>query len=791
MASSAERGKSSKCWTNTRITGSGSRSATSSSLAPKRRHTFVTADFTAAGLVRLASTAEGMIAPSGRLSTEKPSSEPPCVKRAPATRPGEISTASGGCGIASIQREMCRTRSLWKMPSWYALVLLNEGHLIDLAERGNAGPHFGHAALAQRNHTFFDSRPLDLAGRPPVHDHFPDVVTQVQQFTNRGAPVVPGAGAFQTSRPFRKQETRNAGGIEPRLPQFIRGVLLWLFAILANHAHQALRQNAIESGNEVVRLDAHVDETPDDVRDVVGVHRGEDEVPGQRGLNGDLRRLVVADFAHHDLVRVVAQDGTQAAGKRQALLFVHGNLRDAAQLVFDGVLDGDDLVLVRLDLVDGRIQRGGFAGTRWAGHQHHAVGLVDVTPETPRLIAGKTDDVQAELLEFFRKRFLVEHAEHGVFPVAGGHDGNTQVNVAPLVLHAETAVLGHAALGDVQVAEHLDARDDGGVPFLGDGLHGVLQHAVNAVLHGHFGVTRFNVDVTRAAFQGREDDRFDEPHHWAHRGIARQAVSGNGLFALFFVLGDLQGKGFGSLFQHPLRLLRALQQVADLAGSGDFISQLLAKEQREFIAEDDHARIGDGNHQGVVVRHQGHKVVAEHQVRGNGAEEFRINALFRQVDKATAVTVRQAPRLFALLCRVRCAYRHGGIVRMSVRCGHKRLRSLLSRSRNGERENRQIQGNQNKGYQKPHEYKNNGLNYRHHGAQPEAHFFLIEFRHAVEHGRQRAAGLAHLDHIQCQLRHHSAGRERPVERFAFAHHLRRAPHSTLQQPAGNGLGRRL
>jgi len=75
--------------------------------------------------------AEGMIGPAGGSPRKKPSSEPRCVKRAPPSPRRKISTPAAGCGIASIQREMCRTRLLWKMPSWYALVLLNEGHLID------------------------------------------------------------------------------------------------------------------------------------------------------------------------------------------------------------------------------------------------------------------------------------------------------------------------------------------------------------------------------------------------------------------------------------------------------------------------------------------------------------------------------------------------------------------------------------------------------------------------------------------------------------------------------------
>ena len=96
-----------------------------------------------------------------------------------------------------------------------------------------------------------------------------------------------------------------------------------LLAMLANQANEALRQDAVQRGDEIVGLDTHVDEAADHVGDVVGVNGGEDEVASQRGLNGDLGRFLVADFADHDFVRVVTQDGAQAAGEGEAFLFVY------------------------------------------------------------------------------------------------------------------------------------------------------------------------------------------------------------------------------------------------------------------------------------------------------------------------------------------------------------------------------------------------------------------------------------------------------------------------------------
>src|SRR5271166_5870865 len=67
---------------------------------------------------------------------------------------------------------------------------------------------------------------------------------------------------------------------------------------------------------------------------------------------------------------------------------------------------------------------------------------------------------------------------------------------------------------------------------------------------------------------------------------------------------------------------------------------------------------------------------------------------------------------------------------------------LRRRVRQRERKDRQIERNQYKCYQQAHEYKNNGFDDSHKGGKPYAHFFLVEFSDAGEHGSQGAAGFA-------------------------------------------------
>ena len=66
---------------------------------------------------------------------------------------------------------------------------------------------------------------------------------------------------------------------------------------------------------------------------------------GERGLDGVLRRLAVADLAHHDDVGVLAQDVAQRRGEGDADLGLHRDLVELLVHHLDRVLDGGDVDL--------------------------------------------------------------------------------------------------------------------------------------------------------------------------------------------------------------------------------------------------------------------------------------------------------------------------------------------------------------------------------------------------------------------------------------------------------------
>src|ERR1035438_8246141 len=452
------------------------------------------------------------------------------------------------------------------------------------------------------------------------------VVGHLQQFVDRGPSAEAGVRALDATLSFIERSVSPFLRIQTAGLQLFDGIMDLFFAEFADHSHQPLRQNAVQRRNEVVGLDSHVEEAAQHVHHVVGVDGGEHQVAGERRVNGNLRRLGVANFAHHDLVGIVTQDGAQTAGKGQSLFLVHRNLGNAANLVFDRVFDGDQLVFVALDLVQRRVQRGGFARARRSGDQHHPVRLLDVATELAQVFIAETDHVEGQLVELLAYRLLVEHPTHRVFAVNRGHDGDAEVDGASEIAHPETPVLRDPALGDVQLAHDLDTRDDGGMVLLGDGLHGLLQHAVNAVLDDHGIVARFDVNIAGAPLQRREDGGVHQPDDGADVGLGRQLLDGDGFVGIFVFDNYVQREALAGFLQHALRLLGLFQDVADLGQAGYFGGDAPAQQQADLVDHHQLTGIGDSNHQpaiGLVL--QRHEVVAEHQVDRNLAEQVVLN----------------------------------------------------------------------------------------------------------------------------------------------------------------------
>src|SRR4051812_19312141 len=139
--------------------------------------------------------------------------------------------------------------------------LRHKSDTVDLLESGFAGFYQPHGGFPERNRAGGARSYFELSSGSARHDQLPQFVVQHQQLADRLAALEAGAPAFRTSLAL----AGNAEGSD-----------------------QSLRQDAVQRGDQVVAVDAHVLETAEDVDGVVRVHRRVDEVAGERRLHGDL-----------------------------------------------------------------------------------------------------------------------------------------------------------------------------------------------------------------------------------------------------------------------------------------------------------------------------------------------------------------------------------------------------------------------------------------------------------------------------------------------------------------------
>ena len=254
---------------------------------------------------------------------------------------------------------------------------------------------------------------------------------------------------------------------------------------------------------------------------------------------------------------------------------------------------------------------------------------------------------------FLAHGFFIQHAQHGIFAVDGGHDGDAEIDQPILIAHAEAAVLGHAALGDIELAHDLDTRNDGRVPVFRKRLHRILQHAVDAVLDGHFLVARFDVNVAGAPLERVEDGGVHQLDHRRDIGIAgREAVDRKRFVGVVFVADHVQRKALGDFLENALGLLGLFKKVGNLRERGHAHAQLLAEQHRQLVDQVQISRIGDGDFECSVLRLNRHKVVAEHQIDRDGVEQVVVDAGFFEVHKLVVIAGRQGARLGDFLRRI-------------------------------------------------------------------------------------------------------------------------------------------
>ena len=114
--------------------------------------------------------------------------------------------------------------------------------------------------------------------------------------------------------------------------------------------------------------------------------------------------------------------------KVKPFLLVDRDLHHPLELVLDRILDGDELLLLVVDLGQGRIQGGGLAAAGRPGDQHHPVGFADHPPEADLFPFVDAEHVEGQAVQILGDALLVEDTDDGILAVDARHDRNAEVD---------------------------------------------------------------------------------------------------------------------------------------------------------------------------------------------------------------------------------------------------------------------------------------------------------------------------------------------------------------------------
>ena len=238
---------------------------------------------------------------------------------------------------------------------------------------------------------------------------------------------------------------------------------------------------------------------------VIRMERGQHEVAGEGRLDADLGRFIVAGLADHDDVRVLAQEGPERSGKVEPDLVLHLHLVDAHEVELDRVLGRHDVLRVRVEFAQRRVQRRRLSASRRSRNEHHAIRPVQGVFKVLELVF-----IEPELRHVKLQVRFVQQPHDDLFAEQGGKHGNAEVHYFVFAhFELDAAVLRKPALGDVEDGHDLDAGDDGVLDLHGK-AHDRGQHAVQAVPHPELLFIGFDMNIAHAHVRRAEQDAVHE-----------------------------------------------------------------------------------------------------------------------------------------------------------------------------------------------------------------------------------------------------------------------------------------
>ena len=130
---------------------------------------------------------------------------------------------------------------------------------------------------------------------------------------------------------------------------------------------------------------------------------------------------------------------------------VNGHLHDALDLVFDRILDGNDLEFGAIDRLQPAVERGGLSRTGRARNEKNPV-----RPLYRLLHATLHFGRQAEISQVQVHRRAIQHAQDHALTELRGHGRDTEIDRPTGDWDTNASILWKSAFGNVQVGKDLD-----------------------------------------------------------------------------------------------------------------------------------------------------------------------------------------------------------------------------------------------------------------------------------------------------------------------------------------------
>ena len=174
------------------------------------------------------------------------------------------------------------------------------------------------AVLSHGGHALAGGDILDFLGGGALVDERLDFGGDVEELEDADASFVAGVVAEFASASAVEGSSGEEFAGDAEESEFVVGGFVGLHAVFADSADESLCEDACECGGDEEGFDAHVDESCDGAGGVVGVEGREDHVSGEGGLDGHAGGFGVSDFADHDAVGVLTEEGSECGGEGES-----------------------------------------------------------------------------------------------------------------------------------------------------------------------------------------------------------------------------------------------------------------------------------------------------------------------------------------------------------------------------------------------------------------------------------------------------------------------------------------